>query len=114
MKRLLTILIAVSATATSAATVYRDRIIPVGQPCMITFAGREINATMIADVAIGSWTDYERRLVKTGFLIDEYENIYYKALRVTLANNRHFQVTTEPFEAQRAELLKQIAACRSK
>lgn len=109
MKALVAALL-LSTSVAQAATYYRDRFIPAGAPCMINFGGRDINAVMIQDVAIGTWNIFQKN-PQTGMLASNWVEVPVKALRVTLVNAQHFQVTEEPLEPKKAALLAAIAAC---
>lgn len=104
-KFLLSVLLMAAATA-SAATIYQDRFVTGGAPCMIEFAGAAINATMVKDVQIGNYSEYVAFHLFSG---NEYRK--YSAVRMTLINNSYYQVTEGNLEYVKAGLMAQIAEC---
>lgn len=106
LKTLLISALLVVATA-QAGTVYRDRFIPAGAPCMISFGDRSINANMIKTIQL---TDFTEVVEYNVFSDNKYRT--YRALRVTMINNDSYQVTTGDLNHAQVGLMAQIADCR--
>lgn len=83
-----------------AATVYQDRIIPVGAPCFVDFYGTDVNATMIQDVTIA---ERSRWIRKGTFSVPE--EVKYRSLRVTFPNKEWYEVTTGDLPAMKSKFL---------
>ena len=95
-----------------AGTVYRDRPVPVPvpvagtSPCFVNFTGYSVNAGMILEVAVGTFT--KERLVKEPFS-SKWVTDTYKALRVsTVVGGVAYEVTTGDLKAQERAFLDLI------
>jgi hypothetical protein len=106
-KLILAAALLLSVTVAEAGTVYRDRFLPAGAPCMITFGERSINATMIKEVELTDFTE-----IKEVHFFTAHEYRTYRALRVTMINGGWYQITSGNLEHAQAGLMSQINDCR--
>ena len=99
MKLLLTIALAACCFQASAHSraVYRKIEVPVSSsaPCFVHFQGYELNANMIAMIAIGRWTELSSQ----------------QGLRVELINGLAIMDETGNLEAKKAVIMAAVKAC---
>lgn len=83
----------ICATQAQAGTVYVDRPLPLGgTPCLVAFAGVEINASMIQDVQAGTYSTYVHA---DSWWNPQWNEVRYKAVRVSLVNKSYYEVRGE-------------------
>lgn len=114
MKKLFAIALLLAFNA-SAATVYKDRYVPISTgPCMVEFGELNFNASLISSLNVGVYTEaYRSENVRwhQQFTGDVWSTREYFALRIVLANSKYFEIRgvgVEELNMKKLGLLKTI------
>lgn len=109
-------LLAVSCMAASAATVYRDRPVPVpvlvGDPCFVTFKGWRINVNMISTFAVETVAWLEKDDAKSSAFSYVTVEKSYEAFIIRLATGAKFEERQGDLKAQVEAFHALIRSCK--
>jgi hypothetical protein len=110
MKKILMAMMLALTMTSQAGTVYRDRYLPAGAPCMIDFGGNTINAMMIKEIIVAR---YRERTEYNLFTADVFRE--YNAVRIYLINGHYYQIESDKLDVlnkEKESTLAKIKACR--